>query len=131
MSLVSRLINYRRRYITDGPIADMRPEDKRKIAQMVQRGQAVTDDHLVSMAIAYANFRARVSRALALIFVIFSALEAVAALFSSFGRTFYAFVCVGLLAVSLSWLWQVRLCRRAAQTMAKARADGNNGFAVS
>jgi hypothetical protein len=81
----------------------------------------VTDDHLAPQAIAYANFRARVSRVLALGFLTLSVLEAVGALYSSFGRIFYAFVCAVFLAIGILWFWQGRLCQKAAQTMIHAR----------
>ncbi|MGI8449302.1 MAG: hypothetical protein ACR2MP_19405 [Streptosporangiaceae bacterium] len=117
MSFVSRGTRFRQRHITDGPILDMSPEDKRKIMRLVQRGQAVTDDRLVSQAIAYANFRERVSLVFALIFLMFTALEAAAALFSSFGRIFYAFIFVAFLAITILWFWTAWRCRKAAQTM--------------
>jgi Flp pilus assembly protein TadB len=119
----SRLAGVRRRYLTEGPIADVDREERREISRLIQRGHPIADKRLMPRAIAYANFRARVSLVLGIIFLFLTAVEAVAALFSSFGRLFYAIVFVVFLIVTVLWFRQARNCYKSARTMTAHSKD--------
>ncbi len=93
-----------------GPITDAYLADQRKIAKLIQRGRAVTDDHLVAQALAYARFRARVCRVLGLIFLVLAAGEAVTAALGSLSpRIVYAVISGGYLLSGIGWLWQANV----------------------
>lgn len=113
----SRLAGFRQRYITEGPIADLNRKEKREISRLIHRGHPIADKRLIPRAIAYANFRARVSLGLGVTFLILTILEAVAALYSSFGRAFYAIAFVAFLIVTVLWFRQAWNCHKAAQRM--------------
>ena len=113
----------RPRYWVYGPITDAYLADQRKIAKLIQRGRAVTDDHLVAQALAYARFRARVCRVLGLIFLVLAAGEAVTAALGSLSpRIVYAVISGGYLLSGIGWLWQADRCRRGAQATVQACA---------
>jgi hypothetical protein len=72
MTASGRLHRWRWRYLTYGPIADADPDDQWDIAQLIQRGQAVTDERLVAQALAYARYRMRFFLVLALLYLAFA-----------------------------------------------------------
>ena len=117
MRFVTRLAQYRKRRVIDGPIFNLRPADKREIKLSVQRGRVVTDDRLVPQAIAYANFRARVCRRVALLLLLASAIDAAEAIYSPFLGILYAFVSVFFMIMGILLIWQVRLYRTAVRKM--------------
>jgi hypothetical protein len=114
---------WRPRYWAYGPITDARPADRHKIAELIQRGRAVTDERLLAQALAYARFRARFCGGLGLFFLVAVACEAVAAALgsSTFARIGYAGLGGGALLNGIGWLWQANRCRRGARATAQAR----------
>jgi hypothetical protein len=113
----TRLAQYRKRRVIDGPIFNLLPADKREIRLSVQRGRVVPDDHLVPRAIAYANFRARISRRVAILFLLISAVDLVPAIFTPSLGIFYAFASVFFLIMGILFIWQVKLYHTAARKM--------------
>jgi hypothetical protein len=114
---------WRPRYWAYGPITDAHPVDRHKIAELIQRGWAVTDERLVARALAYARFRARFCGGLGLFFLVAAAGEAVGAALgsSTFARIGYAVLGCGFLLAGMGWLWQADRCRRGARATAQAR----------
>ena len=123
MTASSRLGLWRPRYWAYGPITDACPADRHKIAELIQRGRAVTDERLVAQALAYARFRARFCGGLGLFFLVAAAGEAVGAALgsSTLARIGYAGLGGGFLLNGIGWLWQADRCRRGAQATAQAR----------
>ena len=114
---------WRPRYWAYGPISDARPADQLKILELIQRGQAVTDERLVAQALAYARFRAGVCKVFGLIFLVLASGEAVTAVLGSVSpRIVYAVLSGGFLLTGIGWLWQADRCRRGGQATAQACA---------
>lgn len=111
------------RYWAYGPITDARPADRHKIAELIQRGRAVTDERLLAQALAYARFRVRFCGGLGLFFVVAAAGETIAAALgsSTFARIGYAVLGGGFLLNGIGWIWQADRCRRGARATTQAR----------
>ena len=122
----SRPGRWRLRYLAYGPISDAPSADQSKIAKLIQRGRAVTDDRLAAQALAYARFRIRVCSAFGLIFLVVAAGEVGEVVSAAFGsanlRIVYAVLIGFFLLSSFGWLWQADRCRRGARATAQACA---------
>lgn len=101
----------------------MPPADRKKIAKLIGRGRAVTDEQLMASALAYARFHARVCRVLALLTLPGLATEAVnAALGSPDPRVLSAVLSGMWLLAAITSLREAHRCRRGAQATAQASA---------
>ena len=106
------------RYWTYGPITDMPRADKEKIAYLMQRGRPVTDEHLVTPALAYARFRGRWCGVFAPVFLLMAASAVPVALGSpTLQRIVYAVIGGWYLLLGIRWLWVADRCRRGARAM--------------
>jgi hypothetical protein len=114
---------WRPRYWAYGPITDARPADRHKIAGLIQRGRAVTDERLLAQALTYARFRARFCGGLGLFYLVVAAVGAVGAALgsSTLARIGNAGLGGVFLLNGIVWLWQADRCRRGARATAQAR----------
>lgn len=113
---------WRPRYWVYGPITDERPADRYKIAELIQRGRAVTDERLLAQALAYARFRTRFCGGLGLFFLVAASGEVAGAAFgsSTFDRIVYGGLGGVFLLWTITWLWQADRSRRGARATVQA-----------
>jgi hypothetical protein len=117
----------RLRYLAYGPISDAPPADKQKIAELIQRGRAVTDEHLVQQALLYARFRARVCGWLGLISLVIAAGNLAALLTSEpvLDHVLHIAAAVAFALMSGTYLWLANRCRHGAHATAQASTGGS------
>ena len=116
---------HRLRYLAYGPISDAPSADKHKIADLIQRGRAVTDERLVQQAILYARFRARVCGWMGLMFLVIAAGNLAALLMSETTFEYILHVAAVFVFALLGggWLWLASLCRHGAHATVQASQD--------
>ena len=103
---------WRLRYLAYGPITDTPPSDQHKIAELIQRGRAVTDERLIAQALACARFRARVCGLIGLIVLLFGAADLAGSLVSGSAvhHLLLALATLGFALMAAAWLWQANRC---------------------
>ena len=112
----------RLQYLSYGPILDAPPADKRKIAGLIQRGRAVTDERLGQQALLYARFRSRVCGWLALFFLLLAAANLAALLMSELVSDYvwHASAAFGFALMGAGQLWLANRCRHGAHATVQA-----------
>lgn len=127
VTVSSRPDRWHWRYLVYGPIADADRDDQWDIAWAIQRGQAVTEERLVGQALAYARFRSRVYRTLALCYlplVGFLAFRASSGYWIAIAAVLGA---VAMLGASAMFFWLADRCRRGAKATLQAHRAGAGG----
>jgi hypothetical protein len=115
----------RLRYLAYGPISDAPSADKHKIADLIQRGRAVTDERLVKQALLYARFRARVCGWLGLFFLVVAGGNLAALLMSETTFEYVLRMATAFVFALMGggWLWLASLCRHGAHATVHASRE--------